>query len=66
MSKLLDREQVAQYLKVAPITVDRLRSAGKLSGFKIGNRKGVRFRQEDVEDYVEREIAAERQARQPA
>jgi excisionase family DNA binding protein len=62
MGTLLNREQVASYLSVSPVTVDRLRSSGKLNSFKIGNREGVRFREEDVRAYVEQEIAASKRA----
>jgi len=64
MPTLLNRAEVARYLSCSTSTVDRLRATKKLPSFKVGDM--IRFREEDVKDYIEKEIAASQQTRQLA
>lgn len=51
MKKLLKLSEVVEYLNVSEITVRRLIDRGKISFYKIG--KSLRFREEDIEKYLE-------------
>ncbi len=48
--RLLTKSEVAALLNVSERTVDRMISAGKIRTVRAGDR--VRFRQQDVDDYL--------------
>ena len=54
--QLLDRESLADYLRLSTDTVDRLVKAGKLACVRIGAQ--VRFTLADVEGFIERNRCA--------
>jgi excisionase family DNA binding protein len=47
------KKQLAAFLGVSERTIDRLRRSGLLKAFKLGRL--VRFRQEDVEEFLARQ-----------
>lgn len=49
--EILTLKEVAEYLKLAEKTAYRLAAEGKLPGFKAGG--SWRFKQEDVEHWIE-------------
>lgn len=51
-------KEVAIYLKLTEKTAYRLAAEGKLPGFKVGG--SWRFKQEDLESWIEQQKAAER------
>lgn len=51
MKNLLKLNDVVQYLNVSEITIRRLIDRGKIPFHKIG--KGLRFREEDIEKYLD-------------
>jgi excisionase family DNA binding protein len=53
MSAIMTKKEVAEFLKISERQIDYLRQAGKLACVKFG--RSVRFRQEDVEDSVQRQ-----------
>jgi predicted DNA-binding transcriptional regulator AlpA len=53
MNIVLNKNQVAELLQISERQVDYLRQTGKLAWVKI--ERSVRFRLEDVEDYVQRQ-----------
>ena len=61
MQNILQRGDVAKILNCSLITVDRLRKTGKLNSFNVGDL--VRFREQDVTNYIEREIETSNQTR---
>lgn len=46
----LTKDEVAEILKVARVTIDRLITAKKISYFKVGS--SYRFTKENVEEYI--------------
>jgi excisionase family DNA binding protein len=50
--QLVDRESLAEYLRLSTDTIDRLVKAGKLPCVRIGHQ--VRFTLDDVEAFLER------------
>ena len=54
MDKVMDKSEVARLLKISVRQIDYLRQAGELACVKIG--RSVRFRSEDVEDFLQRRI----------
>jgi len=58
MSTLLGKTEVARLLNCSITTIDRLRASGKLLSLKVGDL--IKFRQEDIEAYIEREIEAQK------
>lgn len=51
---MLDIEDVAERLRVSESTIRTLVRLGKLRAYRIGGRRGrLRFKQEDVDRYVE-------------
>jgi len=57
MSTLLGKTEAARLLNCSITTIDRLRASGKLLSLKVGDL--IKFRQEDIEAYIEREIKAQ-------
>jgi excisionase family DNA binding protein len=51
MNRLLDKNEVSEFLQVSVRTVDRLRRRGQLQSLKVGDC--VRFREEDVRAYLD-------------
>ena len=45
--------EVAERLKVTPLTVRRWLNAGALSGIQIGDRAGCRITEEDVQTFLD-------------
>ena len=56
MNKLLTRKQAAAYLQVAPRTLSNWKSNGSryLPCIKVGS--SVRYRQQDLDDFVEANV----------
>ena len=54
MDKVMDKSEVARLLKISVRQIDYLRQAGELACVKIG--RSVRFRSEDVEDFLQRRV----------
>lgn len=50
-NELLTRKQVAQLLKVHPLTISRMTARGELPMIKA-NRRLVRFRRTDVQKWI--------------
>lgn len=51
---MLDIEEVAEKLKISDGTIRRLVREGKLRAYRIGGKRGrLRFREEDLEQYIE-------------
>lgn len=53
--KLFTLREVATALQVSEKTIRRLISRGDLVGFKVGDRGQVRVKNEDLEDYLNRQ-----------
>ena len=56
---LLTREEAAEYLTISPHHVYRLTARGELISTKIGG--AVRYSQDDLDEYIERQRAEGRQ-----
>ncbi len=56
--EIMNKREVAAYLRITVPTVDELRAAGKLKSFKLGERS-VRFRKSDIDAYIARLVKAE-------
>jgi len=57
LSKLIGIKEAAEILGVHPATLRRWDKEGVLKAVRIGKRRGVgdrRYRQEDIEDYIEK------------
>jgi excisionase family DNA binding protein len=63
MSKALTVQQLADYLSVDAKTVYRMVRASELPGFKV--RGAWRFRQEDVDRWIEKQKEAAHEPRRP-
>jgi excisionase family DNA binding protein len=50
----MNKSQVAEFLQISERQIDYLRQDGELVCVKIG--RSVRFRQEDVEDFLQRRV----------
>lgn len=55
MEPLLTAEEVAEYLNVKPSTIYQMKKRGQIPFVSIA-RSGVRFRSEDVKEYVENNL----------
>jgi len=53
---LLDQRDVCELLRLSPKSIQKLRRAGKLQSYVFGHRT-VRFRQEDVQKFIEQRKA---------
>jgi len=51
---LLNKQQAAEILGIAPVTVDRLRKSGKLKYRQIGAK--IRFLEKDITDFIEKSV----------
>lgn len=56
--EILTLKEVAEYLKLAEKTAYRLAAEGKLPGFKVGG--SWRFKQEDVQKWIEEQKSPKR------
>jgi len=54
MDSVMDKNEVAKLLKISVRQIDYLRQAGELACVKIG--RSVRFRSEDVENFLQRRV----------
>ena len=50
--KLLIKQEVCEYLRIAPATLDRLIKNKQISYIKIGRR--VLFRKSDIDEFLEK------------
>jgi excisionase family DNA binding protein len=50
----MDKNEVAKLLKISVRQIDYLRQSGELACVKIG--RSVRFRSEDVENFLQRRV----------
>lgn len=56
MSVLLDTKKAANYLSVSPAFLERDRWAGaRIPFIKLGTRS-IRYRQSDLDDYIDRQV----------
>ncbi len=51
LSRLLSIKEVTEILGISRATIYRMIDAGEIKAYKIG--KGVRFKQEEIEEYVD-------------
>ena len=54
MDSVMDKNEVAKLLKISVRKIDYLRETGELACIKIG--RSVRFRSEDVENFLQRRV----------
>ena len=53
MTEYLTVSEVAERLKVQPLTVRRWLNSGALTGIQLGDRAGWRITEEDLRDFLE-------------
>jgi len=53
MTEYLTVSEVAERLKVQPLTVRRWLNSGDLTGIQLGDRAGWRITEEDLRDFLE-------------
>ena len=51
MKEFLNMKEVAELLKVHPVTINRYCNQGKLTYYQVGARK--RFVQEDIDNFIQ-------------
>ena len=60
--EIMNKREVAAYLRITVPKVDEMRAAGQLKSFKLGERS-VRFRKSDIDAYIARLVREEEQRR---
>ena len=60
--EIMNKREVAAYLRVTVPKVDEMRAAGKLKSFKLGERS-VRFRKSDIDRYIAQLVRQETERR---
>ncbi len=56
--EIMNKREVAAYLRITVPKVDEMRAAGQLKSFKLGERS-VRFRKSDIDAYIAKLVKAE-------
>lgn len=57
MEKMLNTNQVAQIIGVSKQTIYRMVRKGVLKGYKINSPKNLRFKQSEVEQFINESLA---------
>lgn len=55
-SALLDRRDSAKYLGISVSNLDRLRAAGELPAVQYRRKGNVRYREEDLKNFIEQRV----------
>lgn len=55
-SALLDRRDSAKYLGISVSNLDRLRAAGELPAVQYRRKGNVRYREEDLKNFIEQQV----------
>ena len=55
-SVLLDRRDSAKYLGISVSNLDRLRAAGELPAVQYRRKGNVRYREEDLKNFIEQRL----------
>lgn len=55
-SVLLDRRDSAKYLGISVSNLDRLRAAGELPAVQYRHKGNVRYREEDLKNFIEQRV----------
>jgi len=53
LSKMLTIDEVAEFLQVHPTTIRRWERAGQLRSYRFGPKGNIRFKSEDISEFIE-------------
>ncbi len=60
--EIMNKREVAAYLRITVPKIDEMRAAGQLKSFKLGERS-VRFRKSDIDAYIAKLVKDEERRR---